>query len=128
MIRAEPLSDHVLKITVTGKLEPLDFQQATPQIDRMIRAQGTLRLLVDATAFDGWASIDAARTHFAFVRDHHRKIERIALIAGHEWQHWLAEMASMFAHPEIRVFDAGEADQAQRWLEEDASNRSSTAA
>jgi hypothetical protein len=39
-------------------------------------------------------------------------VGRIAVIARHEWQHWLVRAVKVFLHPEIRVFDKIDADQA----------------
>lgn len=112
----EVLPDNILKIKVSEKLKESDFTALAPQTDAMIREYGHIRLLIDATAFNGWSDMEAARKHFAFVRDHQKKIERVALIAGHAWQHWIAGMASVFVHPDIKVFDNGRQAEAEEWL------------
>ena len=43
-------------------------------------------------------------------------MERIAVIAPHEWQHWLIGAVRVFVHPDVRAFDAGEESEALRWL------------
>ena len=78
MITTEPISDRVLKITVSEKLNADDFQQLAPTIDCFIKQQGTIRLLVDASNFGGWKNIAAFERHIGFVKGHHRKVERIA--------------------------------------------------
>jgi len=78
VITTEPISDRVLKITVSEKLNADDFQQLAPTIDCFIKQQGTIRLLVDASNFGGWKNIAAFERHIGFVKDHHRKVERIA--------------------------------------------------
>jgi len=118
MLHIEKLSDGVLEIRPTGKLQESDFRSLAIQIDGWIKSSGHLRLLVNATAFEGWADTHAASEHFRFVRDHHEKVDRIALLAGHEWQHWIASFAAHFVHPELRVFKATERTQAMAWLQE----------
>jgi len=116
MIHINSFADNTLKIEVSGKLEEDDFKKITPGIDEAIKLHGSLKLLIDATAFDGWSSMHAASQHFSFVRNHHQKIERIALIADHEWQHWVVGVASVFVHPEIKIFDKDHATAAETWL------------
>jgi hypothetical protein len=47
--------------------------------------------------------MQATKRHFTFVRNHQAKIARIALIAGHMWQHWVTGVAGVFVHPYIKV-------------------------
>lgn len=116
MLTIEAPTDTILKIKVSGKLEDNDFNQIAPQVNHAIQSHGNLRLLIDVTAFDGWSDMQAAKNHFAFVRDHQKKIDRIALIAGHMWQHWIAGIAGVFVHPDIKVFDKDQLTQAEGWL------------
>lgn len=116
MITITPLEGNILQVKISGLLSEADFPALAAQVDPIFRKTGSVRLLADATEFAGWADMDAAAKHFRFVRDHEKKVERIALIAGHAWQHWLAGMASAFVHPEIKVFNAPEAAEAQSWL------------
>jgi hypothetical protein len=51
-----------------------------------------------------------------FVKDHKSKVRRIALIAGHDWQHWIAVIVNVFVHPEIKAFGSEQEDAARRWL------------
>lgn len=50
--------------------------------------------------------MSAIEEHAAFVKSHQKDVDRIAIIAGHEWQHWLVGALKVFLHPEIRIFDA----------------------
>jgi hypothetical protein len=66
---------------------------------------GQIRLLIDATQFDGWDSFEGFKTHAGFIRAHQRHVERLAVIAGHDWQRWLIDLARMVLHPDARAFD-----------------------
>ncbi len=116
MINIEVLANDALKLKIEGKLDEADFQKIGANVDDLTKINGTINLLIDATAFEGWSNMKAAQTHFAFVRDHQKKISRIALVAGHEWQHWVAGIVSIFVHPEIKIFDADGIIQAESWL------------
>ena len=116
MIKTETLSANGLKVTVPHKLKADDFTQIAPQIDSLISQHGNIKLLIDASGFEGWENIEAFEAHAGFVKNHQQKIERIAVIAGHEWQHWLVGMVRMFVHPEVRAFDTSHQKEALDWI------------
>jgi len=95
MIFAEVLGNNIWKVTITGSVDEKDFVKVAPQVERIIRAHGALKVLIDATSFNGWSDMQSAKEQFAFARNHQMKVERIALIAGYAWQHWIAGAASV---------------------------------
>ena len=116
MIKTEAISANALRIIVPEKLKADDFGQIAPQVDSLISQHGKIRLLLDASGFNGWENIEAFEKHIGFVKDHQQKVERIAVIAGHEWQHWLISVVRMFVHPEIRAYDKGHQSEALQWI------------
>lgn len=83
------VSGNVLRITAPEQLKADDFPQIAPQVDSIISRYGKIRLLIDATAFEGWENMAAFETHAGFVKDHQEKVDRIAIIIAHDWQRWL---------------------------------------
>ena len=116
MIETEQISDRVLKVTVPEKLSAGDFRQLAPQIDFLLQQQGSIRLLVDASNFDGWENLAAFEKHIGFVKTHHQKVERIAVIVGRNWQYWVIGTMRLFLHPEVQTFDKGRESEAQKWI------------
>ncbi len=116
MLKTELIAANVLKITVPEKLKTDDFIQITPQIDALIREHGRIRLLLDASGFNGWEDIDAFENHAGFVKSHQQKVERIAVITAHEWQHWLVGAVRLFVHPDVRAYDKSHASDALQWI------------
>lgn len=116
MIKIEGITSNVVKVSVPETLKADDFRQFAPQADELIRQHGTLKLLLDASKFNGWENVAAFEQHMGFVKSHHQKIERAALIAGHNWQHWVASLVRMFVHPDIRAFDKNQEKEALQWL------------
>ncbi len=114
MIKTEIISTNALKIVAPNKLNAEDFRQIAPQIDSLISQQGKIRLLIDASGFNGWENIAAFEKHAGFVKNHQQKIERIAVIAAHDWQHWLIGAVRIFVHPEVRAYEI-RATQARRF-------------
>jgi SpoIIAA-like len=118
MIKTEIVSDNVLRITAPEKLKADDFQQIVPQVDSIISRYGRIRLLIDATAFNGWENIAAFEHHAGFVKNHQKKVDRIAVIVGHDWQHWLVGAVRVFLHPEVKAYDKGHESEAMHWIVE----------
>jgi len=118
MIKTEIISGNALKILAPEKLKSDDFRQLAPQVDSVIAHYGKIRLLIDASGFKGWEDIAAFESHAGFVRDHQQKVERIAAIVTHEWQHWLIGALRIFLHPQVRAFDKSRASEALQWISE----------
>jgi len=51
-----------LRILVPKKLEADDFRQIAPQVDSIISQYGKIRLLIDASQFNGWENIAHSKT------------------------------------------------------------------
>ena len=116
MIKIDNISDNVLRITAPEKLKADDFRQIAPQVDSIISRHGKIRLLIDASRFNGWENIAAFENHAGFVKNHQQKVDRIAVIVAHDWQHWLVGAVRIFLHPEIRAYDKGQQSEALKWI------------
>lgn len=116
MITTELIAPDALKIVVPERLKADDFRLIGPQFEAIVNAHGKIRLLIDASHFGGWENLAAFETHATFVRDHQAKVERIAVIAPHEWQHWLIGAVRLFVHPQVRAFDEAQVGVALEWL------------
>jgi hypothetical protein len=116
MIKTDVISGNVVRITAPEKLKADDFRQIAPQIDSLIRQQGKIRLLIDASRFGGWENIAALENHAGFVKSHQQKVDHIAVIVAHDWQHWLVGAIRVFLHPEVRAFDKGHEGEALEWI------------
>ena len=119
MIKIDNISGNIVKVLVPELLKADDFTELASQADALIRKHGTIRLLVDASDFDGWENLPAFKKHLAFVKAHQKKVERIAVIAKHNWQHWMIGIMQAFVHPDIHVFDKDEAGKALQWISEE---------
>lgn len=120
MIKTEIIQSNALRVAVPVKLKIGDFQQIAPEVDFIIRQYGKIRLLIDASKFSGWENVSAFENHAAFVKSHQQKVERIAVIVAHDWQHWLVGAVRIFVHPEVKAFDQAQEAEALRWVIADA--------
>ena len=122
MIKPTLLAPNILKITAPTRLSADDFEEMRLLVEPIVKEYGSIRLLIDASALQGWDNIAAFEQHAGFVKAHQQKVERVAVIAPHEWQHWLVASVRVFLHPHVQAFTPDQADAAMRWIEEKGDN------
>lgn len=108
----------VLQVRVTGKLDREAYDQFLPEVERLIRQFGKVRVLFEMHDFHGWAA-GALWEDVKFDAKHFNDIERIAMVGETAWQKGMAAFCKPFTTATVRYFEPGEADMARAWLEED---------
>jgi hypothetical protein len=112
-------ADGVLVLRPQGRLEAADFERVAKTVDPYIEANGKLHgLLLDAEAFPGWRDFAALIAHFKFVRDHHRKIEKVAVVSDSSFLSVAPKFATHFVKADVRHFPHSQRDGALAWLRE----------
>ena len=110
-------TDSIVYLRPTNALEADDFVKLAATVDPHIEKSGKLAgLIVEVSQFPGWDSFGALAAHLRFVRDHHRKIRKIALVTNAAMGNVVPRLASHFVAAEIKRFSAGEADAAKQWI------------
>ena len=95
-----------------------DFRRIAEAVDPYILETGKLTgLLIEAPNFPGWDSLGALVEHMKFVKNHHRQIDRIAVVTDSEVLKIAPKIAEHFAHPTFKVFGSGDSARAIAWLE-----------
>jgi hypothetical protein len=106
-------------ISPDGALEEADFRRLSEEIDPYIASNGRLTgLMIRVRSFPGWSSFGALISHLRFVRDHHRKIGRIAALTDDQLLKIMPSIASHFVAAEIRQFPSDQEAQALAWLQD----------
>ncbi len=109
----------VLQVRPSGPLREEDFEILARKIDPFIERSGGLRgLLIETADFPGWSDTAAALRHIRFVRNHHRKINKVAIVTDSPMGKVADRLADHFVAAEIRQFPYGERDAALQWLEQ----------
>lgn len=116
--------DEVSGIAVLEPGRPLsqsDFESIAKIIDPYIEKTGQLHgLVIHTKAFPRWDSFGALCSHLQFVKDHHKKISRVAFSTDSVVGHFAEAVASHFVNAEIKVFAYQELEQAKNWVVGDA--------
>lgn len=106
----------VMVVEVKQALRAQDFDSLTVTADTWIEAHGNLHgLVIHAREFPGWENLGALVRHVRFVRDHHRKVERIALAVDSKLATLAPHVAEHFIHADVKSFGYAELDAAIAW-------------
>ena len=118
MLHHDLLKDQgILILKPEGALRAEDFADLAKTVDPYLEQKGELKgIVVDAVAFPGWENFAGLVSHLRFVRDHHRRVRRIAAVTDSKVLTIAPKIASHFVNAEVRVFDAGARDAALAWI------------
>ncbi|MEO8464366.1 MAG: STAS/SEC14 domain-containing protein [Gammaproteobacteria bacterium] len=106
----------VLVVEPHGKLTAESFDVLAATIDPWLASgRGLHGMVVHAREFPGWESIGSFLRHVHFVREHHRKIPRVALCVDGALAKLAPPLVEIFVAAEIRHFEYSQLDQAIDW-------------
>jgi len=110
-------AEGILVLRPKDRLAAADFEAVARVVDPYIEANGKLHgILLDAEAFPGWKDFAALLAHLKFVREHHRKIEKIAVVSDSSFLAFAPKVATHFVQAEIRHFPRAQQEDALSWL------------
>jgi hypothetical protein len=120
MISHELLAEvGILMVTPEGPLEAADFDALAKEVDPYLEQQGELNgLLIQAEAFAGWSDFAGLISHLRFVREHHQRIKRVAVVSDSRFLAIAPRLAQHFVAAELRHFEIRERSEALGWLQE----------
>jgi len=117
----------ILRVHPESALDKNDFAEMTKAVDRQIEATGGLAgLIIDAPEFPGWDNFGAVVTHFRFVRDHHKRIGKVAIVTDSHLADVAERLASHFVSAEVRHFPGADLERARAWVNGGADGEQAT--
>jgi hypothetical protein len=106
-----------------GPLSKNDFESAAKIIDPYIEETDQLNgLIIHTKSFPGWDSFAALVSHLRFVKEHHKKISRVAFSTDSKIGSFAEAVAVHFVNAEIKIFSYLELEQAKLWIADDSAN------
>lgn len=107
----------VLIMQPNGELEAADFERLSARVDPYLAEAGVLGgVMIVADHFPGWDDFAALTSHLRFVREHHKKIRRVALVTSDRLVSTVPRFASHFVDAEVRSFPMQQRDEALLWV------------
>ena len=108
----------IVIIEPSSPIEHSDFENLTREVDKQIAEKSTLEgILIHAKSFPGWENFGTFIEHVKFVKQHHKKIKRVAIVTDSKVLTIAPNIAEHFVSAEIRHFDYDEMDAAKQWLQ-----------
>jgi hypothetical protein len=101
----------------SGPLSENDFKSAAKVIDPWIeKHRGLNGLIIHVEHFPGWDSFSALSSHLKFVKEHHKKIPRIAFSTDSVIGNFAETIGIHFVNADIKVFSFQELELAKTWI------------
>jgi len=114
--------DGIVLIEPSGSLEKTDFEQLTREIDAYISDRGYVKgIIIHTREFPGWESFGAFISHVKFIKDHHKKVRRVAAVTDSKFMSIAPVIANHFVSAEVKHFDYADMETAKTWVKEAAS-------
>lgn len=121
----------ILVLHPEGPLEAADFATLAGQVDNYLDGHGRLcGILIHAKSFPGWEDFGALLAHLKFLKDHLKRIEKVAVVADGAIANIMPNIANHFVHAQVQHFDFDRENAAWDWLRQncDAADASTDAA
>lgn len=108
-------------ILVLKPLAPLskeDFDGLSATVDSYLSDHARLHgVLIHSREFPGWENFSGFTAHMHFVSEHHKKVERVAVVTDSWIAGMMESLGKHFTSAEIRHFTFGYDVTALDWLE-----------
>jgi len=110
-------AEGILVLEPMSALSADDFRDLTVSVDTYLTEHLALHgILIHAQNFPGWENFAGLSAHLRFVREHHKKIERVALVTDSPLGTVVPALAKHFVSAQIRHFAYAEFEEALLWL------------
>jgi hypothetical protein len=112
-------TDGIVIIEPSGALEQTDFERLTEEIDTYINEKGYVKgIIIHTKDFPGWERFGAFTHHMKFIKDHHKKIKRVAAVTDSKVMSIAPMIANHFVSAEVKHFNYADMDTAKKWIQE----------
>ena len=107
----------ILLLKPQAPLNKEDFAGLSTVVDSYLTEYPKLRgVLIHAKAFPGWENFEGLTAHMHFVFDHHKKVERVAIVTDSPIGTMAESLARHFTSADVRHFAFAEEVKALEWL------------
>jgi len=94
-----------------------DFLYAKSLIDPFIEEEGLLSgIIIYTKDFPGWSSFSSFLSHMQFIKEHHKKIKKLAFVTDSFVGEMGEKVGSHFVNAEVKNFAYDALDKAQEWI------------
>ncbi len=107
----------ILVLKPNAALSKDDFEGLSAVVDAYLSEHAKLHgVLIHTKGFPGWENFGGFTAHLHFVREHHQKVERVAIVTDSPIAGIGESLAKHFTSAEIRHYPFSDDVQALEWL------------
>jgi hypothetical protein len=108
----------ILHVRPLESMEESDFATLAGLVDPYISEKGGLAgLVIEVDRFPGWKNLAGMIGHIRFVKDHHKKIGKVAFVTDAVIGELAEKVGSHFVAAEVRHFPKGQIQEAKAWIQ-----------
>lgn len=109
----------ILRLNPLAPLTREDFNGLSADVDAYLAENPKLHgVLIHVKGFPGWENFGGFTAHMHFVREHHKQVERIAVVTDSPLAGMAELLGKHFISAEIKHFPFSDDEKALAWLEE----------
>lgn len=100
-----------------GELSKDDFESASKIIDPYLAMHDSLNgIIIHTRSFPGWESFSSLVAHLKFIKEHHRKVSRIAFVTDSPIGDIAEKIAPHFVSAKIKKYAFDEFESSKKWI------------
>jgi hypothetical protein len=110
----------ILVLRPSAPLQKEDFVGLSLDVNAYLAGHATLHgVMIQANVFPGWENFGGFTAHMHFVREHHKHVERIAVVTDSPLAGLAELLGKHFTSAAFRHFASTDAAVALKWLQAD---------
>jgi hypothetical protein len=107
----------ILVLKPLSALSKQDFDGLSAAVDSYLADHASLHgVMICSKGFPGWENFGGFAAHMDFVREHHRKVERVAIVTDSHVADIAQALGKHFTSAEVRHFPFLDEAKAMDWL------------
>jgi hypothetical protein len=107
----------IVTVTPSDPLNEQDFTLLAGKVDPYIEKEGKLNgLVIQVESFPGWEDFAGLLSHLKFVREHHKKIEKVAAVTDGKIVSIMPRIVDHFVNAKVKYFPYESLDEAISWV------------
>ena len=108
----------IVTVTPSTPLDEKDFALLASEVDPYIEKEGKLNgLIIQVESFPGWEDFAGLISHLKFVREHHKKIEKVAAVSDGRIVSIMPKIVDHFVNAKVKYFPYESLDEAISWVQ-----------
>jgi len=108
----------IVTVTPSVPLNENDFSVLASEVDPYIEKEGKLNgLIIQVESFPGWENFAGLISHLKFIREHHKKIEKVAAVSDGKIVSIMPQIVDHFVNAKVKYFPYENLDEAILWVQ-----------